>query len=44
MSKNSQGKYSFNPVAVNLLVEVAKTLFALVTLLAFVSLVFVLCV
>lgn len=37
MSKNKSGKYSFNPVSVNLMVELAKTLFALITLLIFVS-------
>ncbi len=37
LSKNSKGQYSFSPVAVNFLVELAKTLFAVVTLLVFVS-------
>jgi hypothetical protein len=32
MSKNKQGKFSFNPVSVNLMVEVVKTFFALVVL------------
>ncbi|GAB4818460.1 hypothetical protein N2152v2_005506 [Parachlorella kessleri] len=32
MAKDSSGKFAFNPVSVNLLVELAKTLFALVTL------------
>jgi hypothetical protein len=37
MSKNSAGQYSYTPLAVNFLVEVAKTIFALITLLIFVS-------
>ena len=37
MSKNKQGKFSFNPVSVNLMVEVSKTLFALVVLIIYVS-------
>lgn len=37
MSKNDQGKYSFNPVSVNFMIEVAKTIYALVTLIIFVS-------
>lgn len=35
LSKNSKGNYSFNPVAVNLLIELAKTTFAIITLLVF---------
>eukprot|EP00195_Chlamydomonas_chlamydogama_P004279 CAMPEP_0202919010 /NCGR_PEP_ID=MMETSP1392-20130828/74754_1 /ASSEMBLY_ACC=CAM_ASM_000868 /TAXON_ID=225041 /ORGANISM="Chlamydomonas chlamydogama, Strain SAG 11-48b" /LENGTH=296 /DNA_ID=CAMNT_0049612209 /DNA_START=118 /DNA_END=1005 /DNA_ORIENTATION=- len=35
MSKNSHGSYSFNPVSVNFMVEMAKTIFALATLLIF---------
>lgn len=35
MSKNSHGTYSFNPVAVNFMCEVTKTLFALGTLIIF---------
>ena len=34
MAKNAQGKYSFHPVAVNLLVECAKLIFATVVLVA----------
>ena len=37
LSKNKQGAYSFNPVAVNLMTEITKTTFALITLLVFVS-------
>ncbi|PNW86723.1 hypothetical protein CHLRE_02g095109v5 [Chlamydomonas reinhardtii] len=33
LSKNSKGTYSFHPVAVNFMVELAKTLFALIVLL-----------
>ncbi|KXZ50061.1 hypothetical protein GPECTOR_18g40 [Gonium pectorale] len=33
LSKNSKGTYSFHPVAVNFMVELAKTLFALLVLL-----------
>uniref|UniRef100_A0A7S0RYF6 CMP-sialic acid transporter n=1 Tax=Chlamydomonas leiostraca TaxID=1034604 RepID=A0A7S0RYF6_9CHLO len=33
LSKNAEGKYSFNPVSVNFLTELAKTIFALITLL-----------
>ena len=29
MSKNAQGTFSFNPLSINLLVELAKTAFAL---------------
>lgn len=35
MAKGADGKYAFSPISVNLLVEVAKTLFALVTLLLY---------
>ena len=38
LSKNKQGKFNFNPVSVNLLVELAKTVFALVVLLMLVRL------
>ena len=34
MAKNAQGKYSFHPVAVNLLVECAKLTFATIVLVA----------
>lgn len=37
LSKDADGSYGFNPIAVNLLVEVVKTLFALGTLIAYVS-------
>lgn len=37
MSKNSKGSYSFNPVSVNFLTEVAKTLYTLITLFFLVS-------
>lgn len=37
LSKNDKGKFSFNPVAVNLMTELAKTLFALAVLLTLVS-------
>ena len=37
MAKDSSGKFPFNPVSVNLLVELAKTLFALATLVIYVS-------
>ena len=33
MSKNAQGTFSFNPLSINLLVELAKTAFALSVLL-----------
>lgn len=36
LSKNKEGKFSFNPVSVNLLVEVTKTVFALLVLIALV--------
>ena len=32
MAKDSEGKYAFSPVSVNLLVEIVKTIFALGTL------------
>lgn len=35
MAKDSTGKFAFSPIAVNLLVEIAKTLFALGTLIAY---------
>ena len=37
LSKNSHGTYSFNPVVLNFMIELAKTTFALITLLMFVS-------
>lgn len=37
MSKNAQGKFSFNPVSVNFLVEVVKTVFAIIMLMTYVS-------
>lgn len=37
MSKDADGKYGYNPITVNLMVEVVKTLFALGTLIAYVS-------
>lgn len=37
MSKNAHGKFSFNPVSVNFLVEVAKTGFAIIMLMVYVS-------
>ncbi len=37
MAKDSDGKFPFNPVSVNLLVELAKTLFALGTLVLYVG-------
>jgi hypothetical protein len=36
MSKNADGGYAFSPIAVNLLTELAKTAFALATLMALV--------
>lgn len=36
MSKNTEGKFSFNPVSVNFLVEVVKTFFAIVMLMTYV--------
>ncbi|KAK9804388.1 hypothetical protein WJX72_010671 [[Myrmecia] bisecta] len=35
MSKNAQGRFSFHPVSVNFMVEVAKTLFATIVLLIY---------
>ena len=37
LSKNKDGKFSFDPISVNLLTELAKTIFALVVLLILVS-------
>jgi hypothetical protein len=37
LSKNDKGKFSFNPLSVNLMVEVFKVVFALVVLLILVS-------
>jgi hypothetical protein len=37
LSKNKEGKFSFDPISVNLLTEVAKSLFALSVLLLVVS-------
>lgn len=37
MSKNKKGTYSFDPVSVNFMVELTKTVYALITLLIFVS-------
>jgi len=37
MSKNESGKFSFNPVSVNLMTEVFKVVFALIVLLVLVS-------
>ena len=37
MSKNSEGKFSFNPVSINFLVEVVKTTFAIAMLVIYVS-------
>lgn len=37
LSKNSHGTYSFNPVVLNFMIELAKTTFALITLLMLVS-------
>lgn len=37
MSKNTQGKFSFNPVSVNFLVEVVKIIFAIIMLITYVS-------
>ena len=36
-AKNAQGKYNFHPVAINLLVECAKLIFATATLIVNVS-------
>jgi len=40
MSKNKQGTYNFDPVSVNFMTEIAKTIFALITLFIFVRLMF----
>ena len=37
MSKNAEGKFSFNPVSVNFLVELVKTGFAIIMLMVYVS-------
>ena len=37
MSKNTQGKFSFNPISVNFLVEVVKIIFAIIMLMTYVS-------
>lgn len=37
LSKNAQGKFSFNPVSINFLVEVVKTTFAIGMLILYVS-------
>ena len=37
MSKGPDGKFPFHPVSINLLVEVAKTIFATVVLMLYVS-------
>ena len=37
MSKGPDGKFPFHPVSINLLVEVAKTLFATIILMIYVS-------
>ena len=37
MSKGPDGKFPFHPVSINLLVEVAKTLFATIILIIYVS-------
>jgi hypothetical protein len=37
LSKNDKGKFSFNPISVNLMVEVFKVTFALIVLLILVS-------
>ena len=36
-SKDASGKFPYHPVSINLLVEVAKTLFAMCVLVAYVS-------
>lgn len=40
MSKGPDGKFPFHPVSINLLVEVAKTVFATIVLMIYVSTVF----
>lgn len=37
LSKNKEGTYSFDPVSVNFMTEILKTVFAVITLLIFVS-------
>ena len=37
LSKNKEGTYSFDPVSVNFMTEILKTVFAVVTLFIFVS-------
>ena len=37
LSKNKSGKFSFNPISVNLMTEVAKVAFALIVLLCLVT-------
>lgn len=37
LSKNDKGKFSFNPISVNLMTEVFKVVFALIVLLILVS-------
>jgi hypothetical protein len=37
LSKNKSGKFSFNPISVNLMTEVCKVIFALTVLLCLVS-------
>ena len=37
MSKGPDGKFPFHPVSINLLVEVAKTMFATIVLMVYVS-------
>ena len=37
MSKGPDGKFPFHPVSINLLVEVAKTVFATIVLMIYVS-------
>ena len=36
LSKNAQGNFSFNPVSINFLVEVVKTMFAIGMLILYV--------
>ena len=37
LSKDAHGKYAYNPIAVNFLVEIVKTVFALTTLFLYVG-------
>ena len=37
LSKNKEGTYSFDPVSVNFMTEILKTVFAVITLFIFVS-------